>query len=148
MITTRVLYSCALCGVVKVGVDVPARQDEDVRVWMDHMIRFLMVDHVGRSPNCAARKFTDVMIPMSAGDDQMALTITFQNDLTGTDDAANYDVCVYVNRNLVARERVEGHPRSEDWRALVRRLVSDECELANEPVRCRQLEKQLSERKT
>jgi len=53
----------------------------------------------------------------------MALLITFQNDATGTDDAANYHVIVRVNQRVIEETRVTGHPRAADWRALVRRLV-------------------------
>lgn len=52
-----------------------------------------------------------------------ALSITFQNDGTGPAEAANYTVRVMVNRSLIVKARVVGHRRSEDWRALVVRLL-------------------------
>ena len=53
----------------------------------------------------------------------MALIIVFHNDSTGTDEAANYNVTVYVNQRVIATERIAGHDRAEGWRALVARLA-------------------------
>ena len=53
------------------------------------------------------------------------LSITFLNDKTGTEDVANYEVTVWVNRDVVARGRVEGHQRAEGWQALVARYLSE-----------------------
>lgn len=52
----------------------------------------------------------------------MALVVILRNDRTGPDHASNYDVKVYVNSEVIAEERVTGHPRAEGWRALIRRL--------------------------
>ncbi len=54
------------------------------------------------------------------------LTIAFRNDGTGTPEVGNYDVTVSANGLVVGRARVEGHPRVEDWRALLRRLLEQE----------------------
>ncbi len=56
------------------------------------------------------------------------LTITFRNDGTGTEETGNYAVVVSVNGIIVDQARVEGHPRAEDWRALVRRLLESKGE--------------------
>jgi hypothetical protein len=53
----------------------------------------------------------------------MALTVTFTNDGTGSDEAANYRVVVAVNGRPVSTGRVEGHPRAAHWSSLVRRLL-------------------------
>lgn len=58
----------------------------------------------------------------------MALIVVFHNDGTGPDQAANYDVTVYVgDGSLKSRRiydgRVEGHDRQIGWEALVKRLA-------------------------
>lgn len=52
----------------------------------------------------------------------MMLIITFLNDQTGDDFAANYDVLVRVNKGIVYRGRIEAHNRTKGWRELVRQL--------------------------
>ena len=47
------------------------------------------------------------------------LIVTAHNDGTGPDDAANYDVTVYVNRVIIAQCRVVGHNRAHGWRGLL-----------------------------
>ena len=50
----------------------------------------------------------------------MSLIIIIQNDGTGTNDSANYNVKVRVNDRVIDTRRVEGHRRSDGWEALVR----------------------------
>ena len=54
----------------------------------------------------------------------MALILTFHNDGTGPDNAANYNVVVRVNSRVIHEERIEGHNRADGWATLVRRLVA------------------------
>lgn len=60
------MYSCHLCGVHRVAVNVPVRTSEDVNVWMDDVaIPALVRDHESRSPGCKPSTFSEVMIPMT-----------------------------------------------------------------------------------
>ena len=67
-VTITVFYSCLLCGLQKAACVVPAREDEDVRVWMDSTIRRVSVDHDMRSPNCHPDTLSELMIPMTGTD--------------------------------------------------------------------------------
>jgi hypothetical protein len=64
--TVRVMYSCALCGLQRVAVDVPAREaDEDVMHWsLQTLAGAISVDHRRQSPGCQAKSITEVMIPL------------------------------------------------------------------------------------
>lgn len=66
--TIDVKYSCPMCGLAKVIVRVPARVDEDVRVWMDQTIALVGADHGRRSPDCHPEELHDLMIPMTGAD--------------------------------------------------------------------------------
>jgi hypothetical protein len=59
----------------------------------------------------------------------MSLIIVITNDATGTEDSANYDWRVQVNREVIARGRVEGHDRAHGWRPLLRRVAGAENQL-------------------
>lgn len=63
--TIAVKYSCPACGLKAVSVDVPARTDEDVLVWMKQTIRLTSEDHARRSPHCHPERLHDLMIPMA-----------------------------------------------------------------------------------
>jgi hypothetical protein len=67
-VTIVVLYSCAECALTKVRCAVPAREEEDVRVWMDQTIRLVSADHHRRSPRCHPKTLSDLMIPMTGTD--------------------------------------------------------------------------------
>jgi len=67
-LTIRVFYSCPLCGLVKTAVDVPARDEEDVRVWMEQTVRLTGEDHARRSPDCHPQRLHDLMITMTGLD--------------------------------------------------------------------------------
>lgn len=68
-ITIRVFYSCALCRLKKVAVDVVARRpDETLMAWMDVLGNYLQKDHLRRSPGCQATTCQDVMIPTGGPD--------------------------------------------------------------------------------
>lgn len=69
--TITVKYSCHDCGLVKAECVVPARQDEDVVVWMEHTIRLAAQDHARRSPRCHPKQLHDLMIPMPPGTDRV-----------------------------------------------------------------------------
>lgn len=60
-----VLYSCHCCGIRRQEVDVPARGEEDVLVWMKTMGEHLSRDHHMRSPHCRPETLSDVMIPIA-----------------------------------------------------------------------------------
>lgn len=66
--TTRVMYSCHLCGLRKIQLDVPAREEEDVKAWLDATARLVHVDHQHRTPGCPNPKIDDLMIPMTGTD--------------------------------------------------------------------------------
>jgi hypothetical protein len=51
------------------------------------------------------------------------LRILIHNDLSGTEESANYDVDVLVNAKLIATHRVEGHNRKDGWVKLLKQLV-------------------------
>ncbi len=49
----RVLYTCKGCGIVKRPVTVRHRADgEDIRKWMDEVVRMVAVNHHSASPFC------------------------------------------------------------------------------------------------
>lgn len=59
-------YSCPLCGIKDVHVEVPARGLEDVSVWMrESCMVALSADHQRRSPDCHPQILTDIYIPMT-----------------------------------------------------------------------------------
>ena len=65
-----VYYSCHTCHLTKAGVEVPAREAEDVKTWLDATVVLLAQDHDRRSPGCvpADGKLHDVMIPVAGAD--------------------------------------------------------------------------------
>lgn len=54
----------------------------------------------------------------------MSLLLVIHNDGSGADDAANYNVTVFVNRTPIDVVRVEGHNRKDHWTTLVQRVVN------------------------
>ncbi len=62
--TTDVKYSCNLCGIHRVTVEVPARENEDLGAWMRTLTLRLQEDHGRRSPDCHADKLDEVLVPM------------------------------------------------------------------------------------
>jgi len=66
--TTRLQYSCDRCGIKRQILDVPARQDEDITVWMDRTIYLVAHDHRRLSPTCNAKSLTELLIPMTGTD--------------------------------------------------------------------------------
>lgn len=62
--TITVLYSCPECGLDRVPVQVPARDEENVIVWMEQTGEHLSLDHARRSPNCHPAQLKDIMIPI------------------------------------------------------------------------------------
>lgn len=67
-VTIRVRYSCPDCGLKKVVCEVPARGEEDVRIWMEATIASVGADHQRRSPRCHPTQLHDLMIPMTGAD--------------------------------------------------------------------------------
>lgn len=67
-LTITVFYTCQDCGLQHVICVVPARQDDDVRVWMDRTVRLVAADHRRRSPRCQAQSLTELRIPMTGTD--------------------------------------------------------------------------------
>lgn len=68
VLTIRVLYSCQMCALKDAAVDVPARGDEDVKVWMDATVLAVWRDHWKRSPRCRPNVLTEMKIPVSHTD--------------------------------------------------------------------------------
>ena len=58
-------YSCPLCGLKRVAIDVPARGIEAITVWMDATVRRIAADHRRRSPHCNATEMKELLIPMT-----------------------------------------------------------------------------------
>jgi hypothetical protein len=51
------------------------------------------------------------------------LIITLRN-ISDTDDVADYDWHVYVNKNEIANGIVMSHVRAEGWRGLLSKLIA------------------------
>lgn len=65
----QVKYSCVGCGVHRVTVTVPARTQEEVVEWVEKvMAQAISNDHSQRSPHCASRTMSEVMIPIGDKD--------------------------------------------------------------------------------
>lgn len=64
----EVLYSCPLCGLKDIAVRVPAREEEDVRQWMEATIVHVADDHHFRRPRCRPDSLHDLKIPMIGTD--------------------------------------------------------------------------------
>ena len=61
-------YSCFKCGIRRQIVTVPAREDEDVVVWLETVAApALSADHDRRSPQCKITELSEVMIPSRDG---------------------------------------------------------------------------------
>jgi len=45
-----------------------ARGDEDVVKWLDQTAAYVALDHRRRSPNCIARKMSNLKIPLTGAD--------------------------------------------------------------------------------
>ena len=59
----KVKYSCSGCGLDKVDVEVPVREDkEDIVHWVEGLSKYLIQDHEERSPGCTEGT-CDLMIP-------------------------------------------------------------------------------------
>lgn len=68
-ITIEVLYSCRVCGLMRVPVQVPARGEEDVVAWVEKVLTpALVADHKRRSFLCRPDTLSDVMIPVTGAD--------------------------------------------------------------------------------
>ena len=59
----------------------------------------------------------------------MSLILEFTNTLTGTPEIANYTVRVTAGGKVIAQGRVAAHRRTQGWRALVKRALSNESDL-------------------
>lgn len=67
--TIGCLYSCSACGIRDVEVRVPAREEEDVVVWLERVCAVAIgADHVARSPHCRAQTMENLKIPMTGTD--------------------------------------------------------------------------------
>lgn len=68
-LTIGVKYSCHLCGLKDIEVQIPARETEDVLAWMHQVLEpGVGADHQMRSPHCKPKTLKDVKIPMSGAD--------------------------------------------------------------------------------
>lgn len=67
-ISITVTYCCRECGLQKIEVTVPARENEDIAAWVDALGHKLAEDHAGRSPDCHIQTLYDIMIPVTAAE--------------------------------------------------------------------------------
>lgn len=68
----KLLYSCHQCLIVKAEIDAPDRHpSEDIKSWMDVVIRIIAVDHSQRSPFCRATEISEIHIPMPPGTERI-----------------------------------------------------------------------------
>ena len=70
--TITCMYSCALCGLKKIPVQIPTRvsaTDQDVVTWLrDVATPALVADHEARSPGCHPKELSEFYIPMAGAD--------------------------------------------------------------------------------
>lgn len=59
-------YTCKQCGLNEIPVEVPARDEEDVVVWVKASAEIMGADHEKRNPTCPSRKI-DLKIPVPPG---------------------------------------------------------------------------------
>ena len=67
-IKITVSYSCHLCGLDRVPVEVTARTEENLKQWMDDLIHLLATDHHNKSPFCDPDCLSNIMIPITGTD--------------------------------------------------------------------------------
>lgn len=62
----KVLYTCSLCMLTDVPVEVTERLDgQDVVQWIEGVVTVaLAADHLRRSPHCKPKTLTEVKIPL------------------------------------------------------------------------------------
>ena len=61
-------YSCHECGLYKIELSVPEREEEDVLTWMENTVGIqIKNDHSSRSPQCKSESIQDLMIPIPEG---------------------------------------------------------------------------------
>lgn len=64
-VTIKCLYSCKICGLKDIEVDVPAREQEDVLQWFDKILSpALSRDHRKRTYWCIPKELSDVKVPI------------------------------------------------------------------------------------
>ena len=51
------------------------------------------------------------------------LIVLVHNDGTGTEERANYDYEVRINKEVIERGRILDHHRKEGWQALIREIA-------------------------
>lgn len=61
-------YSCFACGVHRALVPVKAREDEDVKVWLDRTALYIRDYHQRLHPHCTNTQLDELMIPMDGRD--------------------------------------------------------------------------------
>lgn len=61
-------YSCALCGLKRVEIQLPARGEESVTDCMQATVNLVAKDHRRRSPHCRAKELTEFLIPTTGRD--------------------------------------------------------------------------------
>jgi hypothetical protein len=68
--TIRCLYTCSLCDLVDVAVEVPAREStRPVVEWMERIcIPAIGADHALRSPGCQPETLENLKIPITNAD--------------------------------------------------------------------------------
>jgi hypothetical protein len=67
-VTITCKYSCKLCRLKRVKIQVPARQQESVTEWMEKTVQKVAADHQRRRPGCPAKELTEFLIPITGTD--------------------------------------------------------------------------------
>lgn len=62
-------YSCSTCGLKDIQVRVIARENEEVKEWLNNtVLYYIYPDHLRRSPDCQATSLQDLKIPLTGTD--------------------------------------------------------------------------------
>lgn len=69
--TIIVKYSCFPCGVRRADLEVPARGDEDVLVWMQATAHRIAQAHRLACPTCRHHQIDELLIPAPPGTDKV-----------------------------------------------------------------------------
>lgn len=70
----EVLYSCHSCGIKERKVKIRLRYlNEDVLVWMKHVIECVSIDHRSVAPICFAKTLDNLYIPLPPQDSDLGI---------------------------------------------------------------------------
>lgn len=60
----KITYTCAACGIFDRTIDVKAREDEPINLWLDGLAVEIGNDHTRQSPTCLVPTISHVKIPI------------------------------------------------------------------------------------